>query len=307
MPIAMSHPQVVRIGNKIYVGGGYTKDESTAKLILIYNIKKSKWSKHTIKCSTIEFGLSHLHGKLVVAGGVEDEADNNSPTNDVLTYNESKKKWVKHIPPFTTPRFYATAFSDDSNLAVAGGGLKMNGDAFVSTPVVEVYQSATNKWHFAKELPLPKSSPGSPISLYASGNSAYLLHYNTCMSVSISSLVSSKSSSSSTHQHSQSSKEQSISPWKVTPCPLKCSAITQINEAIVTIGGRKDGRIRKTAHMYQPETNSWALMEGSDLPETRYYAGVTQTERGEIVIIGGEELVESSNPVHSVFIASVSH
>lgn len=304
MPVAMSHPQVVRISKKIYVGGGYTGDVSKAKVILVYNIKKSKWSKHSIKCPTTEFGLSHLHGKLVVAGGVE---DNNCPTGNVLAYEESKEKWVKYTPPFNKPRFYATAFSDDSNLAVAGGGLKMNGDAFVSTPVVEVYQSATNQWHFAKELPLPKSSPGSPISLFSSRNSAYLLHYDTCMSVSISSLVSSKStcSLSSTHRQPLSSTEQSIFPWKATPCPLKCSAVTQVSGSIVTIGGRRDGRLRKTTHMYQPESNSWVIMEGSDLPETRYYAGVVQTERGEIVIIGGEELVDSSNPVHSVFIASV--
>ena len=286
MHVAMSHPQVVRMDNKLYTGGGFTNDELAAKLIVVFDIKEQAWSTYCMG-PTIEFGLTQLNGKLVAVGGVEDGKDNDSPSNKVFVFD---KKWdASQIPPFMTARFYAAAFSYESNLIVAGGGIKMVGETIVPTTSVEVYCGATGQWHSAVDLPLSKQSPGSALSTFVSKDRAYLLYYDQCMSINLSSLVSEPQSTSQNQSKSEVQTTDPLSSWKVWSCPLKCSAIAIVDEKLIAIGGRRDGKIKGVVHVFEPDTNSWGVLENGDLPESRYHATIAQIDSGRIIIIGGDK------------------
>ena len=83
----MSQHSVVRIGDTIYCGGGVTDgdDINTDRQVFQYDQKEDKWTVPFPLCSTVEFGLTHLEGRLVTVSGREWHTPPGIPTNHMCT------------------------------------------------------------------------------------------------------------------------------------------------------------------------------------------------------------------------------
>ena len=101
----MSAPQIVRIGDYVYVGGGYS-DRLGAQTIFKYSISHDTWTPLP-HCPTIHYGLASLDKKLVVIGG----KSHGEPTNNVYTLKDDT--WKEILPPMPTPRFLLSTLSHE--------------------------------------------------------------------------------------------------------------------------------------------------------------------------------------------------
>ena len=117
LPVAMSQHNIVRIGNTIYCGGGYTYNIDTGRQVFQYNPKQDTWSQLPI-CPTLQFGLTQLDGKLVTVGG--SRIHQPIPISDIYIFHESETRENSSIPLLPTARTYPTAFKYKSALIVSG-------------------------------------------------------------------------------------------------------------------------------------------------------------------------------------------
>ena len=131
LPAAMYTHHIVRIGNNVYCGGGYTGKKDISRQVFRYDPEPDKWSPLPI-CPTFQFGLTQLDGKLVTVGGRR--VDHIIPINNVYVFEESKT-WEKSIPPLPTARFYPTAFAYKSALVVSGGTTHCSANSTRTTAV----------------------------------------------------------------------------------------------------------------------------------------------------------------------------
>ena len=88
LPVQMNSLHIVRIGNNVYCGGGFTCKVSTDRLVLKYDCEEDKWSQLPI-CSTLHFGLTQLDEKLVTVGGRDSDAL--TPIKDMYIFEEDSQ------------------------------------------------------------------------------------------------------------------------------------------------------------------------------------------------------------------------
>jgi len=300
----MKSHHIVRIGNKIYCGGGYTDKRSTSRQVFEYDPERGQWLSLPI-CPTKEFGLTQLDGKLVTVGG--SRPDHPIPINDVYVFEESQT-WEKSIPPLPTARFYPTAFSYKSTLVVSVGITQWKTDSKpkTRTTAVEVFQSKSSQWYRAEPLPLAHSSMSHTIindTCYLIGGSNTGGASRRVYCISLPSLIE----TAVPHDHGvkASASPQASPRWQVLPhCPLRYSTVVELGGCLVAIGGRDSSKSPSSkVHMYSPSTNSWVRMSSGDLPVPRYYAAATQLKTGEVIFVGGEE--DETKLATSIFIASI--
>ena len=305
LPLAMNSHQIVRIGNKVYCGGGYTGNKDKSRQVFRYNPEQDEWSPLPI-CPTKQFGLTQLDGKLVTVGG--SRLDSIIPISDVYVFEESQT-WEKSIPPLPTARFYPTTFAYKSALVVSGGITHQNTDSAQSTrtTAVEVFQSKSSQWYCAEPLPLAHDimSPAiiNDTCYLIGGNAGYGSKQAYC--TSIPSLI--ETAVPPDHQEETSTTPQtSPSPptWQVLPhCPLFYSTAAELGGCLLAIGGMDKSSSRSTAvHVYSPSTNSWVRISSGDLPVPRSSATAVQLNTGEVIFVGG---AEKGQTTASVFIGSI--
>ena len=301
----MDSHQIVRIGNKVYCGGGYTGSTDTARQVFRYDPEQDKWSPLPV-FPAIQFGLSQLDGMLVSVGGRR--LDGNIPISDVYVFGESQT-WEKSIPPLPTARFYPTAFAYKSVLVVSGGITHWDTDSAHSTrtTAVEVFQTKSSQWYCAEPLPLAHSSMSPAIindtCYLIGGSTGHMTSRAYC--TSIPSLI--ETAVPPDHQEDASTTPQtSPSPptWQVLPhCPLYMSAAAELGGCLLAIGGRDASKSSSSAvHVYSPSTNSWVRISSGDLPVPQHFAAATQLNTGETIFVGGRK---KQNPTTNVFIASI--
>ena len=295
---------IVRIGNNVYCGGGYTGKKDISRQVFRYDPEPDKWSPLPI-CPTFQFGLTQLDGKLVTVGGRR--VDHIIPINNVYVFEESKT-WEKSIPPLPTARFYPTTFAYKSTLVVIGGVTHWNTDSAHSTrtSAVEVFRSKSSQWYCAEPLPLAHSSMTPAIindTCYLIGGStgsvsrhAYCISIPTLIETAV---------SPDCQEETNTTPQASPSPptWQIlSDCPLRGSTAAELRGCLLAIGGKDDSDSRSSVvHVYSPSTNLWVRMSSGDLPAPQYFAAATQLKTGEVIFAGGSNV----NPTTSVYIASI--
>ena len=160
MPVRMTDAQAVWLGNKLYLGGGWTSKEirDDARLY-IYAPTTDTWS--IINTPILWFALVTYHSQLVLVGGREyvGEEQDGPVTNKLWTlieyeYDELRTLaeldwWRETLPPMTTKRQRASAVEFTDNILVAGG--EDDEERCVNT--VAVYNG--HYWAKAQCLPIP--------------------------------------------------------------------------------------------------------------------------------------------------------
>ena len=299
----MCSHQMVRIGNKVYCGGGYTGYVNTSRQVFRYDPEQDKWSPLPI-CPTRLFGLTQLDGKLVTVGG---KGLGNFTVSDVYVFEDSQT-WEKSIPSLPTARFYPTAFVYNSVLVVSGG-ITHWVDAVKSTrtAAVEVFQSKSSQWYCAQPLPFAHNSMSPAIindtCYLIGGSSTGHDSLNQAYYISIPSLIETAVPAEETSTTCQAFP--SPPTWQVLPrCPFSHASSAELGGCLLAIGGTDDSDVPSSAvHVYSPSTSSWVRISSGDLPVPRWGAAATQLDTGEVIFVGGE--VSERKPTTTIFVASI--
>ncbi len=273
MPVARSAPSAVRIGDYVYVGGGYTKPGSRSRSnVLKYSISKDEW-KRLPDCPTYKHGLASLNKELVVIGGKLSSII----TNTVYTFRDGT--WKQLLPPMPTPRYRLSIISHEDETIIAAGGVTHtteNGE-MIKTDVVEIYK--LGQWYTTKRLPCPISSSYFTIM----DNTCYMSRFqNPTVFSTLSSLVETEYPAYST-----------VHPvkWDTFPCkhPLMGTAITEVSGQLTTIGGCDKDRVgTKFISTYDFHSDSWVKCIGAELPLSLSSPGVMKLDDNQVMVFGGE-------------------
>ena len=133
LPVGTSSPQIVKIGNFVFVGGGFhNRFDNSA--IFQYSISENTWTTLP-QCPASHQGLTTLNGELVSVGGTHSQR----VINIVYTFRDGE--WKQVLPPMPTPRYLLSTVSHKNEMIVAVGGATgtaRDGRASISQ-VVEIY------------------------------------------------------------------------------------------------------------------------------------------------------------------------
>ena len=288
LPVEMNSHHIVRIGNNIYCGGGFTGKVSTDRLVYKYDCKNNKWSELPI-CPSLHFGLTQLDGKLVTVGGRDIDAL--TPIKDVYIFEEDSQTWKNSDIPLSEARCSPCVFSYKSqkSVLVVSGGIvswKFDYEHPGRTNSVEVFQNS--QWHKSESLPFALSSMSCAVindTCYIIGGKKQggLPNRQVCF-VSIPSLIPT--------DHPESSSEASTpSPiWEHRNCPLFSSTAAEQGGNLLAIGGKNNSnRPSSAVHKYLPSTSSWETIANGALPKPKFKAAAISLEGGDIIIVGGKD------------------
>ena len=96
LPVVLSSPHVVKIGEDVYAGGGMA-DSPVINDLFKYNISQDIWTPLP-PCRMFNYGLTTLNNELIAIGGQK----NLQTTNAVETLRNGE--WIQVLPPMPTPR-----------------------------------------------------------------------------------------------------------------------------------------------------------------------------------------------------------
>lgn len=289
LPLAISAPQVVRIRDHIYVGGGFRKP-GDRKTIFRYNIKKNTW-KPLPPCPTQQHALATLNNQLVVIGGTLLGAPSGEKTNIVLTFKEGG--WTNQLPVMPTPRCLLSAMSHENRLIIAVGGIvgtKKDGECS-RTDIVEIF-IRKQQWYRTKRLPFPAYSLSTCImgnTCYALGGVGTRRQSCTMLCATIASLLEKAEPAESDYMPLRCSSTWSELQGRH---PLPSSALVEVDRWLMALGGEKWNAL--SAHgtpfisIYDFERDEWVECQGVELPEAVYRPGVAKLDFDEVMVIGGE-------------------
>ena len=264
----MRGAQAVVLNNKVYIGRGYTGDNTTAANIYTYDPTMDTWE--TLQSPTWRSALTTYHNKLLLVGGLE--TSTGQETNQLWVFEEGEQTWTQPLPPMPTSREGASAVSYQDYLIVAGG---RNNDGHLNT--VEVFDG--QQWVAADQLPkrcsfMKSTSHDGHYYLMGGDHQGTSVFYT-----SLQSLVE----KATQHPPTSPSNTDQPSVWKtLTNTPHHHSSTTIFGGALVAVGGCPS---QSSLHLYFPLTQSW--LPAGEMPLGVDYTCAVTLPTGEMMVIGG--------------------
>ena len=292
-------PQVVVIGEKVYIGGGRTASGEDRKQVFQYDPSRDVWSRlppHQV----IFYGMAQFMGHLITVGGW---IRHGGYTGKVYHFKEeSQKKWEEFLKPMPTARVWPLVATTQSAIVASGGDVDVRNGKVVACTTVEVYSSETSQWHTADPLPVPCSTMTSVTIAdtwyQLGGGGTDEKDLTTVLYVSLTSLV--QRATSPTLQPASH-----MSVWKTLPdTPLLGSAAASLSGNLLAIGGYRGKKPSSpSVHIFLPLTNSWVRAIG-DLPEPRCACTAVQLSSDQLLVVSGKN--EQNNRTKTVFLGSIT-
>ena len=262
--------QFVCIGDVLYYGGGYTKENHKQELsnIHCYTISKNVWftlPPHPY----VWFGLGKINGKLVTMGGMYGIHIHSS------MYEYDHGRWINTEKPMRTARYRPTVISHPTCLIVMAGITKSD-----FTNIVEIFEFSSSQWNTAASLPSKCGGLSGGIfkeKVYLFGGRNTEERLNHMLIISLDEL--------------QRSQTQLISKsWKYgndTPA-FKTSAL--VSTMILTLGGNVSTAFLNTEnvaeiHAYSVTQERWFRI--GQLPTPLSGATAAPISPTEFLVIGG--------------------
>jgi hypothetical protein len=153
-----------RIGDSIYVVGGFVRPSRTTATVERYEIDRDRWQRlPPMPIAVNHPAVTSYEGLLYVYGGYRD-ASFGPATAALQRYDPVGAKW-KLLPPAPTARAAAAMAGFGGKLFAAGG---VGGDEVVRT--LEVYDIAARRWHPAKPMRVAREH----IAAVATGEGIYV-------------------------------------------------------------------------------------------------------------------------------------
>ena len=122
MPYYMSGSiQAIVIGDKVYVGGGYTPSPEIDYIVMVYSLASGSWSKLPPH-KTRWFGMAAVNNQLILVGGnTEMSYYTNKATGILAMRDKESRTWTCPFPEMPTPWYLQSVVSYQKWLVVAGG------------------------------------------------------------------------------------------------------------------------------------------------------------------------------------------
>lgn len=298
LPEAMSAPQVVHIGNYVYVGGGY-RNPGASKAVFRYDINRDSWTSLP-GCPTLQHGLAKLNGKLVAVGGTVAVGGPltgfGKKTNTVLTFQDNI--WQALLPPMPTPRCLPSTSSYDNRLILVAGGI-VNADRdgkCARTDAVEIYIK-DRQWYRTLHLPFLGYSFSTSIvgdRCYMLGGVASPEDSRTTVYATRTALLENADIAETTYM-----TLRTLTKWDSLKGkhPLPSSSLVEVDGKLLAFGGEKwtSQTVRGSLYIssYDFATDMWVECKGAQLPVPLYRPGVVKLAEGEVMVIGGERKLQS--------------
>ena len=277
--MSMIDAQAVWLGDKLYVGGGWTTLTSgnyrDKARLYIYTPTTDTWSH--IDTPVYYFALVIYQSQLVLVGGRKFLGEGrDGPVTNILWTLTERGQWRETLPPMRTKRRGASAVEFAGNILVAGG----RDDEGRYTDIVEVYNSHHGDW--AKAHCLPKACYDMKSTVlnghwYLMGG---LGQGKKVYYASLDSLVAS----------CQPSEKPLPSVWKRLPdVPREHSSIAVFGNRLIAVGGGAFPSPSSSVHAYSPYNQSWVHV--GDMPVGLRSTCTAVLPTGELMVVGG--LLES--------------
>ena len=322
MPVVMTRPQAVVMGEKVYIGGATTESPQNYTRVFQYNPSRDEWSCLP-PCQVMNFAMAQFKGNLITVGGgavsitgilrgvtiglLKRDLVKGFATGKVYHFNEQSQKWEEFLEPMPTARVDISVATTQSAIVASGGSFSSSGGFMdgkeVPCATVEVYSSETSQWHTADPLPVPcynMTSVTIADTLYQLGGyGTDMKRIYTVLCTSLTSLI--QKATSPTHQSANQ-----ISLWKTLPdTPLVESAAASLSGNLLAVGGWDDKTPSSQAvHAFFPLTNSWVRVTTGDLPEPRYNCTAVQLSSNQLLVVGGRN--DQGNRTKTVFLGSIT-
>ena len=286
MPVNMMRPQVVVMGEKVYIGGGTTKSGEDRKQVFQYDPSRNEWSRLP-PCQVVFYAMAQFMGHLIRVGGGIRHGGYNYTGKLYCFKEESQKKWEEFLKPMPTARVWPSVATTQSAIVASGGDVDVRDGKPVPCATVEVYSSETSQWHTADPLPVPCGGMTSVTiadtwyQLGGGGTDGNDLTTSLC--TPLTTLI--QKATSPTHQ----SARQSV--WKTLPdTPLLGSAAASLSGNLLAIGGYSDKTSpSQSVHIFFPLTNSWVRATTAELPEPRRACTAVQLSSNQLLVVGGKD------------------
>ena len=283
LPVGMYDAQAVWLGDKLYVGGGWTSgSEGGDARLYIYTPTTDTWSH--IDTPVCYFALITYHFQLVLVGGREfvsefEWIDQDGPVTNKLWTLAEDDQWRKTLPPMATKRHKASAVEFAGSILVAGG------EDWRNISIVEVYNG--HHWAEAQCLPRPCYHMKSTVlngHWYLMGGGG---QGEEVYCASLDSLVAS----------CQPSEKPLPSVWKRLPnVPDIRSSTAVFGNRLIAVGGGGYPSPSSSIHAYSPHTKSW--VDVGDIPVEFYSTCTTVLPTGDLMLIGGWSNTSIKSCVH---------
>ena len=154
-----------RIGNSIYVVGGFVPGGASTNAVERYDIRRRRWSRvRDMPLSLNHTTASAYRGRLYVQGGYEGPLTR--ATSALLRYNPATNRW-RRLPAAPTPRAAQAAAFVGDRLYVAGGANDSG-----SLQSLEIYNPARRRWSSGPSFSGPARNHTTGV---ASGGRFYVL------------------------------------------------------------------------------------------------------------------------------------
>lgn len=272
----MSGARAIMLDDKLYVGGGDTKELTRDCVLYEYDINGlvRKWTALP-PAPVAYFALAEVNKSLTLVGGMD--VSKKSATNSLMVWDRGMQRWMKPFPPMLTPRQDATATTHHLWLLVAGGlNLKK------PVQIVELFDSATFQWQSIH--PLPKPSVGMTSCIIK--NTWYLLGGTNFSEGSRSECGPRQCVFSLSLEGTFA-----VNKWSVLPdTPLYFSTAVAFGNFLMAVGGSESvtSRTQNPAlHLFSPALEQWQYV--GDMPTPRSRAACVVLSQGRLLILGGQE------------------
>jgi hypothetical protein len=266
--VGLYDAQAVWLGDKLYVGGGWTpgSKRDDARLY-IHTPTTDTWSH--IDTPVCFFALITYHSQLVLVGGWDfvGEGRDGPVTNKLWTLTKHDQ-WRETLPPMTTKRHCASAMEFADSILVAGG----LDDKIRNVDIVEVYNG--HHWAEAQRLPKPCHDMKSTVLnghwyLMGGRGQGKEVYY-----ASLDSLVAS----------CRPSEEPLPSVWMRLPdVPRDCSSAAVFGNRLIAVG--EGYPPSPSIHAYFPHIQSWVHV--GDMPVGVRSTCTAVLPTGDLMVIGG--------------------
>ena len=147
-PLARTEVGAARIGDRIYVVGGFIPQGGSTGKLVRYDISDNRWKRLTSAPIEVNHpGVAALEGRLYLFGG-------DTPTGRsarLFRYSPQSDRW-KRLADAPTARAALALVAFDTRL-YAIGGVDPAGD----TGRVEIYNPSSDRWRGGSEMPTPRN------------------------------------------------------------------------------------------------------------------------------------------------------
>ena len=276
--------QAVVMQGKVYVGGGYTRNDNKNK-VMVYDIHSGKWATLP-PYQTHYFGMTVIDNQLVLVGG---EKVSGAYSKILGAWRAASKEWVHPYPNMFIARCSCSAVTYKEWLVVAGG----ISEKMVYLTSVEVMNTSNKEWFIASPLPVGWTQMNAAIV----DDMCYFMgglikgHTKKVFSVSLPALI----------YLLDSKRDRQI--WKEISKPdVDFFTPLSISGSLLALGGMKDGKDLTTIQLYQPETGEW--LKVGDLPHPRRNCTSAIINDREMMVVGG---YEGLNEMNRIDIALISY